>query len=30
MTTLDPMDNYTVLINTFHVKPEHAEELLDC
>ncbi len=29
MTTLDPKDGHAVLINTFQVKPERAEELLD-
>lgn len=29
MTTLDPDDHYVTLINTFQVKPEKAEELLD-
>jgi quinol monooxygenase YgiN len=28
MATLDPQDRYAVLINTFHVAPERAEELL--
>ena len=28
MTTLDPGDGHAVLINTFHVAPERAEELL--
>ena len=28
MTTLDPNDGYVVLINTFKVKPDRAEELL--
>ena len=27
MTTLDPEDDYVTLINTFHVKPERADEL---
>ena len=29
MTTLDPNDNYVTLINTFQVKPEHADELAE-
>jgi quinol monooxygenase YgiN len=28
MTRLDPKDGYAVLINTFHVAPERAEELM--
>lgn len=28
MTTLDPTDGYVVLINTFSVDPDRAEELL--
>ncbi len=28
MTTLDPQHNYATLINTFQVKPEHADELV--
>ncbi len=28
MTTLDPRHNYATLINTFQVKPEHADELV--
>ncbi len=28
MTRLDPRDGYAVLINTFHVAPERAEELM--
>jgi quinol monooxygenase YgiN len=28
MTTLDPNDGYVVLINTFKVEPDRAEELL--
>jgi quinol monooxygenase YgiN len=28
MTTLDPTDGYVVLINTFKVEPDRAEELL--
>lgn len=28
MTTLDPKDDYVVLINTFTVEPNHADELL--
>jgi quinol monooxygenase YgiN len=27
MVTLDPLDGYTVLINTFHVKPGQADAL---
>ena len=29
MTTLDPNDHYMVLINTFTVSPERADELLE-
>lgn len=29
MTNLDPADGYVVLINTFTVDPENADELLD-
>ena len=29
MTALDPNDHYVTLINTFQVKPEHAEELME-
>ena len=29
MTTLDPKDDYVTLINTFHVKPERADELAE-
>ena len=28
MTTLDPNDGYVILINTFKVEPDRAEELL--
>ena len=28
MATLDPKDGYAVLINTFHVAPERADQLL--
>ena len=28
LTTLDPKDGYTVLINTFNVRPERAEALI--
>lgn len=28
MTRLDPRDGYAVLINTFRVAPERAEELM--
>jgi quinol monooxygenase YgiN len=28
MARLDPSDGYTVLINTFKVEPEHADELV--
>lgn len=28
MTTLNPTDGYVVLINTFSVEPDKAEELL--
>jgi quinol monooxygenase YgiN len=28
MTTLDPSDGYVILINTFNVEPDRAEELL--
>ena len=29
MTTLDPKDNFATLINTFEVKPEDADKLID-
>ena len=29
MTKLDPNDNYVTLINTFHVRPECADELAE-
>ena len=29
MTTLDPSDNYAILINTFQVTPENADKLVD-
>ncbi len=29
MTNLDPRDDYLILINTFEVKPENADRLVD-